>query len=709
MTMKKTFLLLLYGWGLCMQAQYTAIPDSNFETILYTLGIDTVNGDGRVLTSRANQVTSLDVSSMHISDLTGIKNFTSLSYLNCNNNELTTLDLSGMINLTSVNCHGNHLVSINLAGMSNLVTLSCSGNLLTSLNLNGLTSLKYLYSHVNLLTSLNLNGLYSLELLYCHENQLSSINFSGNINLQEIYAPYNQLTSLNLNGLLRLQWLTCFSNQLSALNCSAAPALNSISCSSNPLTSLNLTGLTNLQLIDATECPNLSCIQVDDIDAAYNNSNWYKDASAIYSLDCETGILTAPPVASAQSFCNGATVAQLVATGSNLKWYTTSTGGTALTATTPLTVGTYYVSQTVNGTESARTSVEVTSRTSPPTANNQSFMVSGTVGQLQPNGSGYAWYRGTIGGTALLADASVVNGSYYVSFTQAGCESTRTRIAVNIVPLPSLYQCGVSLSSIFQTLYSTQVAGATGYRFEVSANGQTRTFDTSFNNLQLTQLSGTIAYNTTYSVRVAALVNGSYTAYGSACSVTTPAAPAGSDITSPACGSTLTSRWNVVRCRQVYGATAYRFSFTNGGTTLTYVSSTNSMQTHFLPGRALNTTYTVTVAAQSDGVWGAEGPACTLTMPATNARLNGATSEGEWTIKAVPNPFSSNFTLIAQGGNETPVLVHVYDMTGRLVESFSSEAHALQDVSVGENYAAGVYNLSLTQGEETQMVRVVKR
>jgi uncharacterized protein (TIGR02145 family) len=69
---------------------------------------------------------------------------------------------------------------------------------------------------------------------------------------------------------------------------------------------------------------------------------------------------TANPTASAQIFCNGATVASLVATGTDLKWYTTKTGGTALASDIALVTGTYYVSQTLDGYESPRTAVPVT-------------------------------------------------------------------------------------------------------------------------------------------------------------------------------------------------------------------------------------------------------------------------------------------------------------------------------------------------------------
>jgi hypothetical protein len=72
------FLLLLIGTNTF--AQYTNIPDANFEKKLIALGIDDVT-DGQVLTSSINTLTSLDVSRSSITDLTGIQDFTALTIL----------------------------------------------------------------------------------------------------------------------------------------------------------------------------------------------------------------------------------------------------------------------------------------------------------------------------------------------------------------------------------------------------------------------------------------------------------------------------------------------------------------------------------------------------------------------------------------------------------------------------------------------------
>lgn len=66
------------------------------------------------------------------------------------------------------------------------------------------------------------------------------------------------------------------------------------------------------------------------------------------------------PIAVSQEFCDSATVADLVATGTSLNWYDVANNGTALTPSTALTTGTYYVSQTISTCESLRTAVSVT-------------------------------------------------------------------------------------------------------------------------------------------------------------------------------------------------------------------------------------------------------------------------------------------------------------------------------------------------------------
>ena len=58
--------------------------------------------------------------------------------------------------------------------------LYCENNLLTSLDLSANTSLYYLFCGGNLLTSLDPSGLSALTFLYCGGNQLGSLDISSN-------------------------------------------------------------------------------------------------------------------------------------------------------------------------------------------------------------------------------------------------------------------------------------------------------------------------------------------------------------------------------------------------------------------------------------------------------------------------------------------------------------------------------------------------
>jgi hypothetical protein len=97
----------------------------------------------------------------------------------------------------------------------------------------------------------------------------------------------------------------------------------------------------------------------------YNTNTGFSEGAGLYVWDgalwhrvCTTA---APTATSPQTFFSGATIADLVATGTDIKWYEALSGGSALPTSTTLATGTYYASQTFNGCESAnRVTVTVT-------------------------------------------------------------------------------------------------------------------------------------------------------------------------------------------------------------------------------------------------------------------------------------------------------------------------------------------------------------
>ena len=114
-------------------SQYTAIQDQNFEQALIDLGHDDVI-DGQVLTANISSVTQLVLRDQNISDLTGIEDFTDLTYLDCEINGLTSLDLSQNTALTYLQCDDNQLTILGVSQNTALQTLECGNNQLTSLD-----------------------------------------------------------------------------------------------------------------------------------------------------------------------------------------------------------------------------------------------------------------------------------------------------------------------------------------------------------------------------------------------------------------------------------------------------------------------------------------------------------------------------------------------------------------------------------------------
>ncbi len=199
-------------------------------------------------------------------------------------------------------------------------------------------------------------------------------------------------------------------------------------------------------LIDLTSfgSANNSNVAIDQFVVSTTGSFEYVSLDAMtWNIDCSTLVA---PTSNAQAFCVGATVADLVATGSSLKWYAAATGGSPLTSTTILSTGTYYVtSSNVAGCESARIATSVTvNTTAAPTANAQSVCANATVANLVATGTSLKWYVSSTGGSPLDSTTNLSAGNYYVSQTLNGCESTRTTVTVSITSAPQPVRNGNS-------------------------------------------------------------------------------------------------------------------------------------------------------------------------------------------------------------------------------------------------------------------------
>ncbi len=116
--MKKIFLIFLM-LPLFTLAQKTYVPDDAFEQALINLDLDDIFDDS-VYTSAIDTVQILYLSNDGIADLTGVEDFTGLTELFCNENQLTELDLSNNPNLFELNCRNNLLTRLDVRNGNNL-------------------------------------------------------------------------------------------------------------------------------------------------------------------------------------------------------------------------------------------------------------------------------------------------------------------------------------------------------------------------------------------------------------------------------------------------------------------------------------------------------------------------------------------------------------------------------------------------------------
>lgn len=178
-------------------------------------------------TEKIEIVLDLVLSSLNITDLTGIEAFAALEVLNLDYNDLTTLDLSSNSNLRILDVAENDL------------------------------------------TELDLSVIPTLEEIQLRSNKISNL-ILDNPNLKILRASKNPYTYLDVTKCPQLEELGVTQTLLATLD--VRNGNNSI-----------MTGF-NAKFNDY-----LTCIEVDDATASYLSS-WDKDATANFTEDCNTAV-----------------------------------------------------------------------------------------------------------------------------------------------------------------------------------------------------------------------------------------------------------------------------------------------------------------------------------------------------------------------------------------------------------------------------------
>ncbi|KAB1154937.1 immunoglobulin domain-containing protein [Flavobacterium luteum] len=430
---------------------------------------------------------------------------------------------------------------------------------------------------------------------------------------------------------------------------------------------------------------------------------------------------TSVPTASAQVFNSSSNplVADLVATGIALKWYSITIGDSALASTTALTSGTYYVSQTLNACESSKVSVQVTVNTlsTPlPVANAQTFCNAATVANLVATGTAIQWYADAIGGTALIATTALSTKTYYATQTVNGIESERLPLLVTInQPIAGFISASSSLvcSGTGLNLTLNNFNGTISWQKSTNWTAATPTWSTITGQISKTLSTGSLtsstAFRTILSIGTCNSVSSNYIVNVSKAAKVTSISGGNSSSTAACIGTKVT-----LKLASGYVGTIQWMSATSSKGTYTAIAGANSSTYDYYPQTTATMYFKVRMTSTpcSATATSSSGIAVFAKNCQSVARLKRESVElveQSFSVLTFPNPFSSTFKLKLTTSSAEPVLIKTYDMIGKLIEVLKVNSSDVEYQELGYNYSYGVFNIVISQGKNMKSIRVIKK
>lgn len=249
--------------GVC-RTDETVFPDANFRQALYEFAKNPSSGivEGfpynyytypvGAYTGYIKDWKKMDLAGKSIANLKGIEHFYNLQTLICNDNQLTSVDLTKNVNLSTLNLSNNSLSTIDLSKNKELNTLALRNNKLESLDIINNSSLEYLYVNNNLLTGINLGANWMLKYLDINDNKLNTLDLSYADYMKEVNCQNNKLTEISVGNIARLN---CSNNNLTGIKFNAYSGANFkyLNCSDNAINGANVQ-----QFVDKLPTPSAS-------------------------------------------------------------------------------------------------------------------------------------------------------------------------------------------------------------------------------------------------------------------------------------------------------------------------------------------------------------------------------------------------------------------------------------------------------------------
>lgn len=343
----------------------TNFPCGNFREFVEQFDNENGISDGFLSQSELDAVTVLDCSKSpgssiitRITNLKGAEHFTKLKELRCQYNRISdTIDVSPFPDLEYLDCSQNNLSSLDVSKNPKLTTLITANNFavdrqgIRSLDLRNNPLLTYLDCSWDYVNFLEISNCPALKTLYCTRSVLSSIDLSNNTALEELDITYcfypieldlshnpelkrlgcrecgdtyngGYMTSLDVSKNTKLVELECGSNQITSLDLSNNKDLEILACEANGIGALDVRHLTKLESLNCSWNP------LNVLDVRQNDKLTYLNCSGteltelnisnntlIETLDCTYNHLTALDLSAQEALMLNEYGQQLSSTG----------------------------------------------------------------------------------------------------------------------------------------------------------------------------------------------------------------------------------------------------------------------------------------------------------------------------------------------------------------------------------------------------------
>jgi hypothetical protein len=304
---------------------------------------------------------------------------------------------------------------------------------------------------------------------------------------------------------------------------------------------------------------------------------------------------------------------------------------------------------------------------------------------------------------------------YYTGFLQPYTTSNCT-VSTPVINT-QLSVCGQTLTAMNNVIYANLIPFATGYRFEITdpLNGaNTQTLDRALREFRMNLITDfPVQYGKIYSVRVAVRnTDGTYMPFGNPCNVSTPLFPTVGLQDSQCSDYIVPNNTSPVYANSFPGAIQYVFQLTGLGLPSGGAEVTKSLRVFSLndfPQLVPGATYNVRVRLvfNLDDVAGPFGKVCTIVAPGASRQVQ--PEKAAFNAMAYPNPFAEHFSMEVTTAMNSDIMVKIYDMTGRLLESKAVKVTDVKSLVIGDSYPSGVYNVIVSQEDAVKTLRMIKR